>query len=654
MNEFSTLGDVLAARRESKHAVNFIDGENMGHRLLYGDLYRRAIGLLHHLQKTGVRAGDEMIVIVDRNEQFIDAFWAGVLGNIILIPVAPGTTDEHRSKFFRILARLCQPGLCTDSAILARLSAYAATNGLSDAIERLRPATLLLDRIEDISTPGKIYPANADDIAFVQYSSGSTSEPKGVALTHRNLLTNIGAIKNGIQLGATDITLSWMPLTHDMGMIGFHLTPLFCDAEHYLLPTALFVRRPQLWLAEASTRRASVLCSPNFGYRHYLKTFKAENATALDLAHVRILFNGAEPISPALCDEFVAAMLPFGLKPSAMFPVYGLAEASLAVTFPPPETDYRTISVNRRALTPGTTVERIANDNPQAVTLAVVGHPVEHCGVRIADAEDRELPAMTVGHILIRGENVTKGYYRDETSTVAAISAGWLNTGDLGFMSADGLVITGRAKDIIFVSGQNYYPHDIEAVLEQQAGIGLGKVAVCGVRSGNDAADEVLAFVLHRGDAGEFLPVASTVRKTVNALIGIPLDHVIPIARLPKTTSGKIQRFKLADAYLQGEFTETLEKLRGLSQPAGSAEEIANGTIERELKEICNDLLKDKAIGLNDNIFELGTSSLALAQIYERIEAIYPGQLEVTDFFDYPTIAELAKYLESRLKAAQA
>ncbi len=654
MNKFSTLGDVLAARRESRHAVNFIDGENIERRQLFGDLYNRAAGLLHHFQKIGIHAGNEMIVIVDSNEQFIDAFWAGVLGNIILVPIAPGTTDEHRSKFFRILAKLRQPGLCTDSVILARLSAYAAANGLSDVIERLRPATVLLDRIEDISMPGKISPAGADDVAFVQYSSGSTSEPKGVALTHRNLLTNIGAITNGIRLDATDIALSWMPLTHDMGMIGFHLTPLFCDTEHYLMPTALFVRRPQLWLAKASAHRASILCSPNFGYRHYLKTFKKENATTLDLSSVRIFFNGAEPISTALCVEFIAAMLPFGLKPSTMFPVYGLAEASLAVTFPPPGTDYRTISVKRSGLTPGTTVECLANGNPQAVTLAVVGHPVEHCAVRIADDENRELPALTVGHVLIRGENVTKGYYRDEASSLTAISAGWLDTGDLGFMSADGLVITGRAKDIIFVNGQNYYPHDIEAMLEQHAGIGLGKVAVCGVRAENDATDEVLAFVLHRGDTGEFLPLAATVRKTVNELIGIPVDHVIPVTRLPKTTSGKIQRFKLADAYLQGEFSETMEKLRGLAQPAGNAEEIANGTIERELKEICDDLLKDKAIGVNDNIFELGTSSLTLAQIYERIEVIYPGQLEVTDFFDYPTIAELAKYLESRLKAAQA
>ena len=198
------------------------------------------------------------------------------------------------------------------------------------------------------------------------------------------------------------------------------------------------------------------------------------------------------------------------------------------------------------------------------------------------------------------------------------------------------------------------FPHDIEAVLEQHAGIEPGKVAVCGARAGNAAADEVLAFVLHRGDERDFLPVAAVVRKTVNELVGIPLNHVIPIARIPKTTSGKMQRFKLAEAYLSGEFASTLEALQQLAPVAAATGEGAQSEIERNLKQICDALLTDKAIGLHDNIFELGTSSLTLAQIYERIEAIYPGQLEVTDFFDYPTIAELAKYLESRLQASQA
>ena len=444
-----------------------------------------------------------------------------------------------------------------------------------------------------------------------------------------------------------------MPLTHDMGLIGFHLTPFVMNVTHHIISTALFVRRPQLWLAKASATKATVLCSPNFGYRHFLKTFKNDQSAALDLQHVRILFNGAEPISVALCDEFLTAMAPYGLRASAMFPVYGLAEASLAATFPKAGEGYSTITVNRDALTVGQAVEFIAAGDPRAVTLVLVGQPVQGCELRIADDAKTALPQSVVGHIQIRGGNVTRGYYRDPALTETLINAGgWLDTGDLGFLSDRGLAVTGRSKEILFVSGQNYYPHDLEAILEKHAGLELGKAAICGIRPDDAATDDLLAFILYRGELRDFLPIVKNVRKCINEHIGIVVGHVIPVARMPKTTSGKIQRFLLAKSYQKGEFAEILSALHDLSVELADAAPETHSEVERNLKQICDVFLKDKPIGVHDNIFELGTSSLTLAQIYQRIEVIYPGQLEVTDFFDYPTIAELAKYLEGRLQAS--
>lgn len=653
--KFATLNDALIERRSSQRTIHYFEGENNRRELPFSELHSRALGLLHHFQACGAGPGSEMIVLVDNNAQFIDAFWACVLGNIIAVPLAPGTTDEHKLKFFRVLEKLKQPHLCTDTKIFARLAAFAAENARDGVIERIKPATVFIDRIDDISQPGRSHAAKPDDIAFVQYSSGSTSEPKGVALNHRNLLTNIEAIARGIELTPADVGLSWMPLTHDMGLIGFHLTPFVMDVTHHLISTAVFVRHPQLWLTEASARQATVLCSPNFGYRHFLKTFHPEKSTALDLRQVRILFNGAEPISVALCEEFLTALAPYGLQKSAMFPVYGLAEASLAATFPRPGAGYTTITVQRDALSVGQTIEPATAGDPRAVTLMLVGSPVQSCELRITDGANTGLPGNTIGHVYIRGDNVTRGYYRDPASTQTSIGAdGWLDTGDLGFLSPAGLVITGRAKEILFVSGQNYYPHDLEAVIEKHAGIGLGKAAICGVRPDNAATDDVLAFILHRGEPGDFLDTIKAVRKCVNEHIGIVISHVIPVVKIPKTTSGKFQRYLLADAYAKGEFQEVLAKLHDLTTTLADSTQEAHSEIERNLKQICDAFLTDKPVGVHDNIFELGTSSLMLAQIYQRIEAIYPGQLEVTDFFDYPTIAELAKYLEGRLQTSQA
>jgi acyl-CoA synthetase (AMP-forming)/AMP-acid ligase II len=598
---FITLSDALNARRSSHHTIHYIEGENNERTLPFGQIHARALGLLHYFQSRGAESGSEMILLVDHNEQFVDAFWAGVLGNIILVPLAPGTTDEHRLKFFRVLGKLNRPHLCTDQKIFARLEAFAAGNGLSAEIERIRPATVFLDQLDDISQAGHVHATQPDDVAFVQYSSGSTSEPKGVALTHRNLLSNISAIAAGIDLRETDTGLSWMPLTHDMGLIGFHLTPFVMNVTHHLMSTTLFVRRPQLWLLKASEHQASVLCSPNFGYRHFLKTFESGKAAALDLSRVRIIFNGAEPISVSLCREFLDALAPCGLQAAAMFPVYGLAEASLAVTFPKPGVGCATVTVNRDALTVGTTVERIATNDPRAVTFVLVGNPVRGCQLRIANDAHAELASDTVGHVQIRGDNVSRGYYRDPESTRAAITAdGWLDTGDLGFLSADGLAISGRAKEVLFVSGQNYYPHDLEAVLEKHAGLEAGKAAICGVRPEHAATDDVLAFVLYRGELPEFMNTIKNVRKCINEHIGIVVSHVIPVARIPKTTSGKIQRYLLAQAYEKGEFADVLARLHELTVKLAHAAPHALSEVEMNLKEICDALLKDKAIGVNE------------------------------------------------------
>jgi len=653
--KFATLNDALIERRSSARTIHYIEGENNERALPFGELHSRALGLLHHFQACGATPGSEMILLLDSNAQFVDVFWACVLGNLIAVPLAPGATDEHKLKFFRVLDKLKQPHLCTDGKIHSRLAAFAAGTPMEAALARMKSKTVFIDRIDDISRPGKPHAAVPDDIAFVQYSSGSTSEPKGVALTHHNLLTNIAAIAQGINLTESDSGLSWMPLTHDMGLIGFHLTPFVMNVTHHLMSTAAFVRRPQLWLAQASEKQATILCSPNFGYRHFLKTFKPDKAAALDLKPVRVLFNGAEPISVELCEEFLGAMAPYGLARSAMFPVYGLAEASLAATFPPPGTGYATVTVRRDALTIGKPVQAATPGDAQATTLVLVGQPVVGCQLRIADDANNTLSADTVGHVLIRGDNVTRGYYRDPAATTASISEdGWLVTGDLGFVSAAGLAITGRAKEILFVSGQNYYPQDLEAIIEKNAGIELGKVAVCGARADNAATDEVLAFVLFRGELTEFLDTVKAVRKAVNEHIGIVVSHVIPVAKIPKTTSGKIQRYLLADAYQKGEFNDILATLHQLTASAADAVPEAHSEIERNLKQICDAFLTDRPVGVHDNIFELGTSSLTLAQIYQRIDAIYPGQLEVTDFFDYPTIAELAKYLDGRLHTARA
>jgi acyl-CoA synthetase (AMP-forming)/AMP-acid ligase II len=656
MTAYATLTDALGARTGSVRGVHYIAGESSERRLPYADLRERARGLLRHLQAVGADPRTETVILVDGLAPFVDTFWACVLGRIIAVPLAPGNADEHKAKLFRVLSRLRAPSLATERKVFDRLRAYAAENGLGESLAALERRTVFLDEISEVSIPGVEHRAEPDDIAFIQFSSGSTSEPKGVVLTHRNLTTNIDAILGGIDARPDDASLSWMPLTHDMGLIGFHLTPLFADANQWLMPTALFVRRPGLWVAKASEHRVSVTCSPNFGYMHYLKAHDPAKVAALDLSAVRVIFNGAEPIAADLCRAFTAALAPAGLDPDVMFPVYGLAEASLAVTFPPLHVPLGVENFARGALGPGDRVRSVAADAEEALELVRVGSPVNGCEIRIADAAGSAVDEGTVGRILIRGDNVSPGYYLDPALTAAAHTAdGFLDTGDLGTLHYGELIVTGRIKEILFVAGQNHYPQDIELVLAQHAGIELGRAAAAGTRPAHAATDDILVFVLSKGDdLAPFAEVARTVRRVVNERMGLAVAAVVPVRQFPKTTSGKVQRFALARDYEDGSFAAPLAALARLESEAAPAAGGTLGALEQTLLAICQGALPNRKLSPDDNLFELGTGSLTLAQIYEKVEATYPGYLEVTDFFEYPTVRTMAAFLARRQEEARA
>jgi acyl carrier protein len=270
--------------------------------------------------------------------------------------------------------------------------------------------------------------------------------------------------------------------------------------------------------------------------------------------------------------------------------------------------------------------------------------------VRIADDEDRELPAERIGHVHITGENVTRGYFEDPAANAATFTAdGWLRTGDLGLTHGGDLYISGRAKEIIFVNGQNYYPHDLEALAQRAPGLELGKVVAAGVRARGTDIEQLVVFVLHRGGMAEFLPLAAQVTRLVNEQTGLEVAEVVPVKRIPKTTSGKVQRYLLEESYADGEFDPQLQELAGLRAARRGPGTGTRSEIEAKLKNICDVVLAGKRVDIHDNLFEVGASSLKLIEIHEQIDREYPGKVDLTELFDFPTIAELAQHLQSKL-----
>jgi acyl-CoA synthetase (AMP-forming)/AMP-acid ligase II/acyl carrier protein len=414
------------------------------------------------------------------------------------------------------------------------------------------------------------------------------------------------------------------------------------------------VRRALLWLKYAAEKQVTITCSPNFGYRHFLRAYESKGLEGADLSKIRLMFNGAEPISVELAEEFLDRMAPHGLRRTAMLPVYGLAEASLAVAFPPLGSAFKYITVDRRSLGIGSVAQKVAADDPNALQLMCEGQAIPFTSIKLVDDAGAETAPDQVGHLLIKGDNVTRGYFRNPEANAAAISAdGWLRTGDLALWHVGELYVTGRSKEIIFVNGQNYYPHDIEAVVQHEPGLELGKVAAAGVRNPHAPTDELVLFVLHRSDMASFLPIATRAMHLVNEHAGVEVARVVPVKRIPKTTSGKLQRTALAKSFEDGEFAAEIAEFDAAWQAAHGQGRAAAGQIEQQIKAIVDDALPGKHVDIDENLFEVGASSLTLIQIHEKIDELYPGVVDLTELFDFPTVSQLAKHLEQKLKGGE-
>ena len=610
MERYETLTHVLQDGRNRDRQIRFIDGDKDESVMQFPELWDEAVNLLGDLQNLGMGPGDELVIFTRSNRKFLIAFWAAVLGSMVPVPVAVGISDEHRFKLFRIIGQMQRGTLFTEADLLERLLEFAQQEGLNEVKAILATRSQTYGSVNP-DLLGNVIEAKADDIAFIQYSSGSTSDPKGICLTHKNLMTNILAVIDNLKWHDEEVSLSWMPLTHDMGLIGYHLTAFTAGMQHSVMDTNLFVRRPLLWMSKASELKATQLCSPNFGYKHFLKLFARKGLSDIDLSPVRLILNGAEPISWELCEAFLDALAPFGLKRSTMFPVYGLAEATVAVSFPEQGSEMKRLTADRHQLRIGEPIVPLQPGDNDAINFVACGRAIRDVEIRIVGENDVSLEDDRVGHIQLRGGSVCSGLYNnDEAEPEMFTGDGWLRTGDCGIFSGGSLYITGRSKDIIIVNGQNYYPHDIEEVIATLDDLDLGKVAVAGVSTGGEA-EELLVFVLYRKETEAFRQVAADIRELVGERLGLEVDHVLPVNRIPKTTSGKVQRAHLARDYLAGEFTAIAAEL-GSTAEQDKVADLDDDPVVRELEIICREFSKERIIGPDENLFEVGVSSLTL------------------------------------------
>ena len=633
-NLFLRLGDC------TNRGITFINSSNEDIFVSYKKLNENAKFILGTFQKYGLKAGDELVFQLQKSQNFIETFWACILGKIIPVPISFAVTNDLKSKLFNVLNILNFPYLVTSK------DNFVENLSLNKELDFLLKGKVIFSDDVKQNCVGEVIKASNDDIAYIQFSSGSTGNPKGVILTHRNLIANINSIYEGINSPREgDKFLSWMPLTHDMGLIGFHLTPLVANWDHYIMPTELFMRNPSLWLRKISDYKITFSSSPNFGYQYLLKHFRAEKNQDIDLSSLRIIVNGAEPISLNICQKFNEYFKDFGLKGNAIFPVYGLAEASLAATFSIPEEEIFSVEVDRNKLNIGDEIELI-QDKESCVQFVSVGKQIKNTYLRLSDCIGSTLNDNFVGKIQIKGDNVTSGYYNNKEATSKLITCdGWLNTGDLGFKDLKGnLYIVGRDKDIIFVNGGNFYSHDLERIAEKVEGIELGKIVITGELSSKLFRDEIVAFILFRGKLENFTSIKKECQKVISEEVGIHLDQVIPVKKIPKTTSGKVQRHKLLKEYMDSKYEDIISQIDLLVDGSRKNEitEPQNETEEKILK-IWKRILEKQEIGIYDDFLVLGGDSLKAGQLVMSLQEEMNMNVSFEDFYRNRTVKDLSK-----------
>ena len=532
-----TIGAALAAAADESASASsdatgltFLDPQEQERRFSFANLHLRARRAAAGLSALGVRRGDRVALVLPTGVEFMDAFFGALLAGAVPVPLYPpvrlGRLEEFHARTARLL-RTCGARLLLTDGRVGRL--------LGQAAARARPE-LGVRTVADLPADGELeMPAAPDDLALIQFSSGTTVEPKAVALTHRNVLANVAAIDSYVPEEGTlrQRGVSWLPLYHDMGLIGCLLLAVYHPGPLALLPPEAFLARPSLWLRAISRTRATLTVAPNFAFGLCAKRIRDEELRGVDLSCLRLVLNGAEPIAPAALRRFCERFARFGFDERTLMPVYGLSEASLAVTFSPPRRGPRLV---RRA-------ER---------ELACVGTPVAGVEVSVRGDDGAELPDGAIGRIHVRGASVMRGYFQDAEATAEAVRDGWLDTGDLGFVDSGELVVSGRAKEAVVLRGANHAPQEFEDALDGLAGARPGCAVAVGVLP--DGADgEELALLVE-----EERPRALTedaVRARVVERTGIR-PHTVKLLEpgtLPRTSSGKLRRGEALRQLVHGE-----------------------------------------------------------------------------------------------------
>ncbi len=550
-----TLIDVLnwhvSSHPDRPHIRMYTD-KGDGEVITYQQLKDAAVRVAGGLQQRGLQPAEPVVLMLpsgpDYFYSFIGILLAGGIPVPIYPPARPSQLEDHMHRHVRILAN------CHARTFITVPEAKAVAHLLKSQVPNLQHIVTSADLASStaISTSPVL---STNDIAFIQYTSGSTGNPKGVVLTHANLLANIRAMGRVVKAGPKDVFVSWLPLYHDMGLIGAWLGSLYFAMLFVAMPPLSFLARPERWLWAIDHYGGTLSASPNFGYEYCLRRLSDEDLAGLDLSSWRAAFNGAEPVSPETLSNFSQRFKAWGFSNKAMMPVYGLAESSVGLAFPPLDRGPVIDRIERDTFMQTGSANSAKDEDEHALRFVSSGPPLAGHQIRTVDHAGHELPERQEGRLEFRGPSSTSGYYRDAEKTQTLFDEDWLDTGDLAYIANGELYVTGRIKDIFIRAGRNIYPHELEEAIGNIQGIRAGRVAAFGSEDKHSKTERLIVIAETRStDNREREELHKEINTLAVDLIGSPPDEVVlaPPGTVLKTSSGKIRRAASRELFEKG------------------------------------------------------------------------------------------------------
>lgn len=637
---------LLKASNTNK-GITLIDRNGDEEFISYKQLYQYGYRMYGYLKEKGLKDGDELVFQFSDLKSFIITFWGSIIGKYIAVPIPLTDKMADIPKMKNIIDKLNRPYLITDNSSLIGELDETITKNLLGIIE-YDENQLTLEVEENLNDYW------IDDVAYIQFSSGSTGQPKGAMITHKNIIANVLGIIERFECTVEDRFLTWMPITHDFSIIMFHILPIILGCNQYYMEPKDFVRNPLMWVEKASKHRATVIATPPFGLKHlltYMNQLKEKRDWNLEC--IRAIGLGAEYISYNLCNEFYQKLAEYGLKKNVLVPVYGLAEATLLVTTIEMNEELKAYDVERSGIEVGEKV--VLSKGSKVTSFVSLGKLIPGMEVRICNESGQEVEDFTIGEIRIKGESVISGYYNaEDISKNLFDEEGWLCTGDIGFMANKELVMLGRMKEMVSMNGIKYSCNDIEQLLVEKLDKHSNSLefATCTGFNNDTQQEKIVLFVRYTGTLDAFLELEKRIKALLFEESGLLIEYIIPIEQMPKTLSNKIQRNKLSQEFNAGRFKDILDKLKQLE--SYKEEMNVNGVSKKEVLDYVNQVLKEilqiDVVENSSSFKELGIVSKNIPYFTQKINDRFNANIQVVAVFEYPIVSQYIDYVYNALQ----